>query len=98
MKKSNYSKKRRGLKHRVLLTLVMAILFVIFASSVTAKNHINTKEIYITQGDTLWSVARDAIKENKNMNIQKVVCEIEKINNITDSNIYAGQTIEIPVY
>lgn len=55
----------------------------------------------IVGGDNLWKIARNQYgdKLKSNADIQKVVNEIAKVNELSNPNlIYAGNTLEIPSY
>lgn len=96
--KRSINKKRKSIKVTIVSVLMLTMLLIVFTSQVVAINHLNTKEIIIASGDSLWSIAREVKDEHKNINIQKVIYDIEKINNLTNSNIYVGQLLEVPVY
>ena len=77
------------------------ILAIIFAKSAYSKGEIAYKENYIYAGDTLWSIAKEEIKNNKyfeNKDIRYVVMELKEINNFSNSSLVVGNKIIIPVY
>ena len=49
------------------------------------------------RGETLWSIA-EGLYSDENSNIQKIIYDIKDVNNMTESIVYEGQTINIPVY
>lgn len=98
MRNKRYIKKNRSFKSKLVFTILMAMLLIAGASSVIAKNHLNTRNIYVSSGDTIWSIARGIQQSNSNINIQNIVCDIEKINDLKGSNIYIGQVLVIPIY
>lgn len=49
------------------------------------------KEVVVCKGETLWSIAKD-LDGNVNENIYN----IKKLNNLSNSNLYVGQTLMIP--
>lgn len=82
----------------IILTIIVFINMIIFP--IIGRNELKTKTISIKSNDTLWSIASNIIKkgECKSKDINKVIYEIKKLNNFTDSTIYEGQTIEVPLY
>lgn len=91
--------KHLRIKNKFRFTVSMCIIFVFiisFISAITSKTFSYQIPIYdnvvVSQGDTLWSLAR-SLEGNIHENIYK----IQKINNLTDCNIYVGQTLKIPI-
>ena len=83
-------------KKRFILSLTVLFALISFlCSMVTSKVFSHTaqeyKEIVVSEGDTLWSIA-SKLDGNINENIYK----IRKINNLNDSYIYAEQELIIP--
>lgn len=57
------------------------------------------KEIYISNGDTLWSIAKEEKENNlyyKNQDIRDIVNDIKLINKLNTSNLFANQKLLIP--
>lgn len=52
-------------------------------------------QIQVESGDTLWSIADEYMPDD--MDIREAVYMISDANDINDSQIYVGQTLEIPV-
>jgi len=80
--------------------ILMFIIFMNFISNFTFGNkHIDTKAITVESNDTLWEIAEDVCNNSsEDLNVQNIVIEIKNINNLKSSNIYSGQTLEIPIY
>ena len=51
--------------------------------------------VYVTPGDTLWSIAQKNNPENKELRTH--VREIQKYNKLASSTIHAGDEIIIPI-
>ena len=88
---------------RSLVIVMLSILFLLFIgfSSTYSKGNVRYKEQYIYQGDTLWSIAEEELKENKyyeNEDIRNIVNEIKNINNMDSANLKVGQKIQIPTF
>lgn len=77
------------------LTLVLlAAMSLFFKSTASGFTGAEYQEVVVRHGDTLWEISKDYCV---NENIQKVVYEIRKINNMKHSDIYPGQKIKIPL-
>ena len=79
----------------ICLTLVLAAAMSFFFKS-TASGYTGAeyREVVVHHGDTLWDISKEYCV---NENIQKVVYEIRRINNMKHSDIYPGQKIKIPL-
>lgn len=86
---------------RMMFTCVGIILFLImFVSNVSfSKGEIKEKNIYVTSGDTLWTIAREQQKSNNyyaDKEIRQIVYEIRKLNKIeNDSFLEVGQKLVV---
>ena len=82
--------------------IVLALIFMLFNAftNVTfGSRNIQTKTIRVDRNDTLWSIASDICdSSNEELNVQNVIIKIKKINNLTDSTIYYGQELNVPIY
>ena len=50
----------------------------------------------IMPGDTLWSIAETYMSDTDD--IRQAIYELCSINDITASQLYAGMTIQVPIY
>ncbi len=82
----------------ILFLFVVIVIIVVSTSNVSAKREFVTKDITIDSADTLWSLARNISNKNTDLNIQKVIYDIEEINGLENSDIYVGQVLKLPVY
>lgn len=83
-------------KNVLILFLFIVVLHIIF-NSLLAKKEFVTKEYVVIPGDTLWSIASDMMNED-NTDIYRIMYDIKEINNMSDSILYTGQTIYVPIY
>ena len=82
---------KRFILSLTILFLLISFLCSMICSKVFSYTELEYKEIIVSEGDTLWSIASN-LKGNVNENIY----EIKKINNLKDSYIYVGQELLIP--
>lgn len=85
----------------ISILIVLLGVIVIFSKNTYSKVEISYKEDYIYAGDTLWSIAKNEIENNKyfeNKDIREVVNELKTVNNFSSSELYEGQKIRIPIY
>lgn len=99
MKKNRRSmkKSKNGFANLVLICIISA-LFILFFNVNFANEQLEVVGHQVSYNDTLWDLASDICDSNENLNIQNVIIEIKEINNLTDSVIYNGQVIYLPVY
>lgn len=100
MKKMKYRKNKKSNKFVVNILLILSVLFVftLFTNFNLANKQIKTNQIIVQSEDTIWNLAKKVCKNKENLNIQNIVIEIKKINNLESSDIYVGQVLNIPVY
>lgn len=78
----------------ISITVIVALLFL--SSAVQATGQVTeTTDYRIKPGDTLWNIAQT--HGPANADTRRIVAAIEKLNQIEDSRIQAGQVVEIPV-
>lgn len=84
----------------IVIMVAIIIFFNIFVCPIIGKQDLATKTITVASNDTLWNIASNVItsSKDKSLNINKVIYEIKNINNLEDSNIYIGQSLEVPLY
>jgi hypothetical protein len=92
-------KKRYVLKNKARFILSLAFLFVVlltivYSTSVLGYKQQEYKKILVREGNTLWSIA---CEHYKGTDIRKYIYELKKINNLTDSTIFQGDELLIPV-
>lgn len=79
----------------VMLTLVTStntLLGIYDAASLTIDEYVTVE---ICSGDTLWDIAQLYMPE---LDTRSAVHKICRLNDITASSLYVGQTIQVPVY
>lgn len=92
--------KSKFIKTTSILALIICLI-IIFSKTTYSKVEIEYKESYIYKGDTLWTIAKNEIENNKyfeNKDIREVVNELKTINNLSTSSLYEGNKLKIPQY
>ncbi len=84
------------------IMLIVGIIFIIslFINNKSFSYKENEfKEIYVSNGDTLWSIAKEEKENNpyyKNKDIRDIVNNIKSINKLNSGNLFANQKLIIP--
>lgn len=84
------------------IMLIVGIIFIIslFINNKSFSYKENEfKEIYVSNGDTLWSIAKEEKDNNpyyKNKDIRDIVNNIKSINKLNSGNLFANQKLIIP--
>ena len=87
--------KNKTLKRLVLI--IAAIVMLTFIKAPFAKADVDSAsniEITVCSGDTLWDIAD---RYCDNTDVRNFITDIKILNNMTSSEIYAGEKILIPV-
>lgn len=83
----------------VVLGIIFAICFY-FSNISFSKGEVKTKNIYVSSGDTLWSIAMQEKENNsyyEDKDVRDIIYEIRKINELDNySYLKVGQ--ELVVY
>jgi len=92
-------KNRKKFITSITILILIIIFTILLSSKAFSHGEYETKTIYISNGDTLWTIASTELQDNKyykNKNIREIINDIKHINNLDSSYIYEGQKIEIP--
>jgi len=89
--------KRKG-KINVVMIAICLLAITLLSQVSFAEEQTKVKQITVNECDTLWNIAADICEDNESLNIQNVIIEIKKINNLNASDIYVGQLLFIPIY
>lgn len=83
-----------------MITIILGILLVMFfyfSNSSFSKEEIKTKTIYVSNGDTLWTIAEEEQETNpyyQEKDIRTIIHEIKKLNYLpNNSNLTVGQKL-----
>lgn len=91
--------KKKFVKMVSLIIGIISISFICFSNISFSKGEIKTKTIYVSSGDTLWSIAREEQENNiyyEDQDIRDIIRQIRKMNNLqNNSNLMEGQKLII---
>ena len=83
----------------IILGIILALSLIIAKESYSHGEK-EYKSIYVSEGDTLWEIAKDNQINNeyyKNKDIRYIINDLIKINNLSNSNIKINQELIIPI-
>lgn len=86
---------------RSILIILGIIVFVNFIITNTTFSHGENsyKTIYVANGDTLWSIAKEEKENNayyENKDVRDIVNNIKTINKLSSSDLFTNQELIIP--
>lgn len=91
--------KKKFIKMVSLIIGIISILFICFSNISFSKEKMKTKVVYVSNGDTLWSIAEYEQENNiyyENKDIRDIIYEIKKLNNLEkNSSLNIGQKLII---
>lgn len=84
----------------IISVILLSLLFLIFSCNKTSS-HVekNLKTIFVSNGETLWEIARIEAINNEyysKQDIRYIIKEIKLINKLESSDLYPGQELLIP--
>ena len=87
---------------RSILIIMGIILCLMLFISKTTLSHGETeyKTIYVSEGDTLWNIAKSNQKNNgyyKDKDVRYIINDLMKINDLNNSNVNINQELLIPI-
>ena len=97
--------KNYRIKSRFRFTVFVVLTIVLMATAANFALGLNTAasstvqeymDVEIKSGDTLWNIAETYMPDN--MDTREAVYQICSLNDISADELYAGMTIQVPVY
>ncbi len=80
-----------------MLAIIIFLIIILINTFKNQPKYIETyKTVYISENETLWSIAEEYKKPNQD--IRDYIYEIRKLNNMESAAIYEGQELTIIVY
>lgn len=91
-------KKKYVLKNKKRFSIFISVLVLITLTTILTNTAYGFKQprynlVTVKQGDTLWDIA----KRSNNNDIREFIYEIKTVNNLSNSEIYQGAVLKIPV-
>ncbi len=92
--------KKKFIRSMILMFGVLILISFIFANKSLSHTEKNFKKVYISSGDTLWSIAKEEKDNNEyfeNKDIREIIYELKKANDLNNSNLKVGLELNIPI-
>lgn len=90
-----YRLKNRKRFYTFIMIMTILVTIIVLTSAVNgADSHIGYETVTVEKGDTLWDLAE---RYSNGMDIRKYIVKIKELNDMTDSDIYEGDTLKMPV-
>ena len=83
----------------VVLIIIMITTLLNFAlgfNTADSLTKVDYRTVQVSSGDTLWSLAQHYMPETAD--VREAVYQLCEINQISADTLYAGMTIQIPIY
>jgi LysM repeat protein len=91
MKTKGEKQKMKIVNKKRFITAIAIMIFIFFATKISAKENVITEDYIVSAGETLWSIAC----ENADGDVREYIYQLREINNLEDCTIYPNQTIKI---
>jgi len=91
---------KKFIKSTTITISLLALLILILSNNSFSHTDVIYKEIAVSSGDTLWSIAKYEKNNNiyfEDRDIRDIIDEIKYVNNLKDSNLSIGDKLNIPV-
>lgn len=91
---------KKFIRSIIIILLVIIGLSLLISKSTYSHGEKQYKTVYISKGDTIWSIAKNNQESNdyyKGKDIRYIMNDISKINNIEKSNLKIDQKLLVPV-
>ncbi len=101
MKKVKYKFNPKKFIRNMLLVILFIILISIFANNILAYENYQYERFIVSNGDTLWSIAKQEQEKNPyyyNKDIREIIQDIKKTNNLNRTEIVVGQELKIKTF
>ncbi len=99
-KRGNRFKKNKAKRifQNIAILVIIFITISLFVNVSLGKDRLTTKTVIVDSGTTLWNIANKICNKNPELNVQNVIIQIKKINNLDTSMIYEGQELLVYEY
>ena len=88
---------------RAILIIGGIIFFInLFFNNISFSHQdVTTKSVAVSNGDTLWNIAKLEQENNsyyKGKDVRDIIQDIKNVNNLSSSNLKVNQVLEIPTF
>ena len=88
---------------RAILIIGGIIFFInLFFNNISLSHQdVTTKSVAVSNGDTLWNIAKLEQENNsyyKGKDVRDIIQDIKNVNNLSSSNLKVNQVLEIPTF
>ena len=80
-------------KRFILAIMILIALIITLFSNCSAVKKVETEDLVVSTGDTLWSIACEYKKDGQD--VREYIYELRKLNNLENCTIYPGQELKI---
>ena len=80
-------------KRFILAIMILIALIITLFSNCLAGKKVETEDLVVSTGDTLWSIACEYKKDGQD--VREYIYELRKLNNLENCTIYPGQELKI---
>lgn len=101
MKNVKIINKNKFMRTIIILIIIIGLSIGILNNKAYSNTEEKYKTEYVVKGETLWGIAEKEIQNNpyfENEEIQNVILEIKKQNNMKTSDLEEGMILKIPIY
>ena len=101
----NLMTKRYRISNRFRFTVFVVLTIILLTTAINFALGLNTAasltvqdymDVEIKSGDTLWNIAQAYMPDD--MDTRKAVYQLCSLNDISADQLYAGMTIQVPIY
>ena len=82
------------------ILIIIAFISLIACKVTYSYSEHNYKTVYVSDGDTLWSIAVMEQKSNnyyEGKDVRYIMENIKSVNNLNTSNLYEGQELKVSI-
>ena len=79
-----------------IMILTTAVNFALGFNTAASLTRTDYMDVQIVSGDTLWSIAENYMPQD--MDTREAVYKLCRVNDISAADLYAGMTIQVPIY
>ena len=90
---------KRIIRSSVIVTILVVLVLLFIHSTSLSYEDIEYNEVYVSSGDTLWSIAKYEQENNnyyKGKDVREIIFDIKKVNNLSSSDLVINQKLLIP--